>query len=286
MDTLDLDLLRTLATIGAKGSFAAAAVQLGRTQSAITQQMQRLEEKIGHALFEKQGRQKRLTDRGERLLGYARHMLAIHDEALRNLQQRQVQGLVRIGAPHDAADTMLPPVLQEIALNFPGMQIDIHVDRSPFLMEALRQGELDMALSNREDPGFEGFVLRSSPTVWLCGAGYAHDPARPVPLVMADGPSIFRRLGCEALDAAGIAWTPRHTCTSLVGIRAALRAGLGVTARGVEQLDPGLRVLGTGDGMPALPDLVYHLYIRSHVVNPVIRQVFENLKARVRLSAS
>lgn len=286
MDTLDLDLLRTLATIGAKGSFAAAAVQLGRTQSAITQQMQRLEEKIGHALFEKQGRQKRLTDRGERLLGYARHMLAIHDEALRNLQQRQVQGLVRIGAPHDAADTMLPPVLQEIALNFPGMQIDIHVDRSPFLMEALRQGELDMALSNREDPGFEGFVLRSSPTVWLCGAGYAHDPARPVPLVMADGPSIFRRLGCEALDAAGIAWTPRHTCTSLVGIRAALRAGLGVTARGVEQLDPGLRVLGTGDGMPALPDLVYHLYIRSHVVNPVIRQVFENLKARVRLSAA
>lgn len=286
MDTLDLDLLRTLATIGAKGSFAAAAVQLGRTQSAITQQMQRLEEKIGHALFEKQGRQKRLTDHGERLLGYARHMLAIHDEALRNLQQRQVQGLVRIGAPHDAADTMLPPVLQEIALNFPGMQIDIHVDRSPFLMEALRQGELDMALSNREDPGFEGFVLRSSPTVWLCGAGYAHDPARPVPLVMADGPSIFRRLGCEALDAAGIAWTPRHTCTSLVGIRAALRAGLGVTARGVEQLDPGLRVLGTGDGMPALPDLVYHLYIRSHVVNPVIRQVFENLKARVRLSAA
>lgn len=286
MDTLDLDLLRTLATIGAKGSFAAAAVQLGRTQSAITQQMQRLEERIGHALFEKQGRQKRLTDHGERLLGYARHMLAIHDEALRNLQQRQVQGLVRIGAPHDAADTMLPPVLQEIALNFPGMQIDIHVDRSPFLMEALRQGELDMALSNREDPGFEGFVLRSSPTVWLCGAGYAHDPARPVPLVMADGPSIFRRLGCDALDAAGIAWMPRHTCTSLVGIRAALRAGLGVTARGVEQLDPGLRVLGTGDGMPALPDLVYHLYIRSHVVNPVIRQVFENLKARVRLSAS
>jgi DNA-binding transcriptional LysR family regulator len=280
METLDLDLLRTLATIASQESFAAAALHLGRTQSAITQQMQRLEEKIGHALFEKHGRQKRLTDHGERLLSYARHILAIHDEALRNLQHRQVQGLVRIGAPHDMADTLLPLVLQEIALNFPSMQITIHVGRSPFLMESLKQGELDMAISNREDDEFEGFVLRSSPTVWLCGATYGHDPSRPVPLVMADGPSIFHRLACESLDAAGIAWTPRHTCTSLVGIRAALRAGLGVAARGVEQLDPGLRVLGMGDGMPRLPDLLYRLYIRSHVVNPVTRQVFENLKAR------
>lgn len=284
MQTLDLELLRTLCAIAMHGSFAAAAVQLGRTQSAITQQMQRLEHTIGHPLFEKQGRQKKLTSHGERLLNYARHMLAIHDEALRNLQQRQVQGLLRIGAPHDVSDSMLPPVLQEIALNFPGMEIDIHVGRSPFLMESLKQGELDMAISNREDDSFDGFVLRASPTVWLCGANYTHDPSKPVPLVLADGPSIFRRLGCEVLDAAGVAWTPRYTSTSLVGIRAALRAGLGVSARGVEQLDAGLRVLGAGDGLPALPDMVYRLYIRSHVVNPVIRQVFENLQSRMRLN--
>lgn len=284
METLDLDLLRTLVAIARQGSFAAASVQLGRTQSAITQQMQRLEEKIGQPLFEKQGRHKRLSDHGERLLGYARHLLAIHDEALRNLQHRQVQGLVRIGAPHDAADTLLPPVLREMAQSFPGMQIDIHVGRSPFLMESLKQGELDMAISNRADETLEGFVLRSSPTVWLCGADFVHDVARPVPLVLADGPSIFRRLACESLDAAGMAWTPRHTGTSLVGIRAALRAGLGITARGVEQLDPGLRVLGAGDGMPLLPDLVYGLYIRSHVVNAATRQIFDNLKARMHVA--
>lgn len=286
MDTLDLEQLRTLVAIARQESFAGAAVQLGRTQSAITQQMQRLEEKIGHALFEKQGRQKRLTDHGQRLLGYARHMLAIHDEALGSLRQRHVQGLLRIGAPHDVSDTMLPLVLRETALNSPGMQIDIHVGRSPFLMESLKQGALDMVISNRGDAAFEGFVLRSSPTVWLCGAQYAHEPGKPLPLVLADGPSIFRRLACDALDAAGMRWAPRHTCTSLVGILAALRAGLGITARGVEQLDPGLRVLGAGDGMPPLPDLVYQLYIRSHVVNPVTRQVFERLKARMRLAGA
>lgn len=283
MHTLDLELLRSLAAIVSHDSFAAAAVHLGRTQSAVTQQMQRLEEQIGHPLFEKQGRQKRLTDHGQRLLTYARHLLAINDEALRSLTQGQLEGMLRIGAPHDVADTMLPPLLTEVARTSPLLQLDIHVGRSPFLMESLKRGQLDMAISNRADPELEGVVLRTSPTVWLCSASYIHQRDQPIPLIVADGPSIFRRIGHEALDQAGVPWTPRYTSSSLIGIRAALRAGLGVTARGVEQLDAGLRVLGLSDGMPRLPDLVYHLYVRSHVVNPVTRQVFETLKSRMHL---
>jgi DNA-binding transcriptional LysR family regulator len=285
MATLDLELLRSFAAVVSHHSFAAAAVHLERTQSAITQQMQRLEEQIGHPLFAKQGRQKRLTEHGERLLSYAHHMLALNDEALRSLRQGQLEGNLRIGAPHDVAETMLPLLLTEVARTSPLLQLDIHIGRSPYLMTSLKSGEVDMIISNRADAQsqFEGVVLRNSPTVWLCAAGYVHDPAKPVPLIMADGPSIFRRLGHEALDAAGVAWTPRYTSSSLIGIKAALRGGLGVTARGVEQLDAGLRVLGAGDGMPRLPDLAYHLYVRSHVVNPVTRQVFETLKKHLRL---
>ncbi|MGJ7566146.1 LysR substrate-binding domain-containing protein [Variovorax sp. GB1R11] len=285
MATLDLELLRSFAAVVSHHSFAAAAVHLERTQSAITQQMQRLEEQIGHPLFAKQGRQKRLTEHGERLLTYAHHMLALNDEALRSLRQGQLEGNLRIGAPHDVAETMLPLLLTEVARTSPLLQLDIHIGRSPYLMTSLKSGEVDMIISNRADAQsqFEGVVLRNSPTVWLCAASYVHDPAKPVPLIMADGPSIFRRIGHEALDAAGVAWTPRYTSSSLIGIKAALRAGLGVTARGVEQLDAGLRVLGAGDGMPRLPDLAYHLYVRSHVVNPVTRQVFETLKTQLRL---
>jgi DNA-binding transcriptional LysR family regulator len=285
MPTLDLELLRSFAAVVSHHSFAAAAVHLDRTQSAITQQMQRLEEQIGHALFVKQGRQKRLTEQGERLLTYAHHMLALNDEALRSLRQGPLEGNLRIGAPHDVAETMLPLLLTEVARTSPLLQLDIHIGRSPYLMTSLKSGEVDMIISNRADPQsqFEGVVLRNSPTVWLCAAGYVHDPTKPVPLIMADGPSIFRRIGHEALDAAGVAWAPRYTSSSLIGIKAALRAGLGVTARGVEQLDAGLRVLGAGDGMPRLPDLAYYLYVRSHVVNPVTRQVFETLKKHLRL---
>ncbi|MCW5231927.1 LysR substrate-binding domain-containing protein [Verminephrobacter eiseniae] len=285
MPTLDLELLRSFAAVVSHHSFAAAAVHLGRTQSAITQQMQRLQEQIGHPLFVKQGRQKRLTERGERLLNYAQHMLALNDEALRNLRQGRFEGNLRIGAPHDVAETLLPSLLAEVARTAPLLQLDIHIGRSPYLMTSLESGEVDMIISNRADPQsqFEGVVLRNSPTVWLCAASYVHDPAQPVPLIMADGPSIFRRIGHEALDAAGVAWTPRYMSSGLVGIKAALRAGLGVTARGVEQLDAGLKVLDAGDGMPRLPDLAYYLYVRSRVVNPVTRQVFETLKQHLRL---
>jgi DNA-binding transcriptional LysR family regulator len=281
MSTLDLELLRSLVAIVGHESFGAAAVQLGRTQSAVTQQMQRLEEQIGHALFEKRGRQKRLTEHGERLLVYARQMLAMNDEALRHLQQGRLEGTLRIGAPHDVADTMLPPLLAEVVRSSPKLQLDIHVGRSPFLMESLKRGEIDMAISNRLDAELEGVVLRTSPTVWLCGAGYVHDPARPIPLIMADGPSIFRRLAQEALDAAGVAWLTRYTSSSLIGIRAALRAGLGVTARGVEQLDSGLRILGPMEGLPPLPELVYRLYVRNRVINPLTRQVFDQIRTRL-----
>lgn len=286
MKTLDLELLRSLVAIDEQDSFAAAAIHLGKTQSAVTQQMQRLEDQIGHPLFEKHGRSKRLSPHGQKLLEYARHLLAINDDALRSLQQGSLEGVLRIGAPHDVADNMLPTLLAQVARVSPLLQLDIHVGRSPFLMESLKRGEIDMTISNRNDPGLEGVVLRTSPTVWLCSANYVHDRAKPVPLILVEGPSVYHRLAREALDAAGIAWSPNYTASSLIGIKAALRAGLGVTARGIETAGPELRVLGESDGLPRLPDLDYYLFIRRNVINPVTRKVFDMLKANLGLIRS
>lgn len=286
MNTLDLELLRALVAIEEQDSFAGAAIQLGKTQSAVTQQMQRLEDQIGHPLFEKQGRHKRLTPHGQKLLDYARHLLAINDDALRSLQQGNLEGVLRIGAPHDVADTMLPTLLAQVARASPLLRLDIHVGRSPFLMESLKRGEIDMTISNRNDPALDGVVLRTSPTVWLCSASYVHDRAKPVPLILVEGPSVFYRLAREALDAAGIRWSPNYTASSLIGIKAALRAGLGVTARGIEMAGADLRVLGENDGLPRLPDLDYYLFVRKNVINPITRKVFDMLKANLGLIRS
>jgi DNA-binding transcriptional LysR family regulator len=283
MRALDLDQLRTLVAIEECGSFAAAAARLDLTQSAVTQQMQRLELRIGFPLFDKAGRNKRMSSHALRLLVYARQLLAVHDEALRGLTDSGEQGRVRIGAPHDMADLLLPRVLAQIAQTMPRMQIDIEISRSPYLMESLVQGRLDIVIANRVEPEVEGVLLRMHPTVWLCAAGYKHDPSKPVPLIVIDGPSLFHRMATEALQGAGLTWTASYTTSNVLGVKAALRAGLGVAARGIEFVDSYTRVLGVREGLPPLPDVPYFLYMRKNTVSPVTRRVFEMIGGNLGL---
>src|SRR5690606_40493671 len=113
---------------------------------AITQQMQRLETQINLPLFEKIGRNKRLSLHGKRLVEYARHILAINDEALRDLSDQRMEGSLRLGSPHDIAETILTPVLKQITRYSPRIKLEIRVDRSPYLMEAMHNDELDLTI--------------------------------------------------------------------------------------------------------------------------------------------
>lgn len=159
--------------------------------------------------------------------------------------------------------------------------MEIHVGRSPFFMKALHLGEIDMTISTREDASLEGILLKTSPTVWICSSLYHHQPHIPVPLILADEPSIFRRLALNALDEACVPWRQAYLSSNLIGIKAAVRAGLGVTARSIEMLDADMRALGSSDGLPKLPDTPYYLWTRRNVVNPLTRQVFDMLCEKV-----
>jgi DNA-binding transcriptional LysR family regulator len=276
--TFDLDLLRSFVAVVDAGSFAAGGTRLGRTQSAVTQQIQRLELQAGLQLFQKEGRQKLLTDPGRQLLRYAREMLALNDEAVHTLADSGLRGSLRIGSPHDVADTLLPGLLGRIARSSPHLRLEINVGRSPFLMESLQRGELDMTISTREDPTLEGILLHRSPTVWLSALQFKPSPREPLPLILIDEPSIFRRLALEALDRARVPWRLSYSSSNLIGVKAALLAGLGVTARSMELLGPELRVLGESDGLPRLPEVSYHLWVRPNTANPVARQAFELIR--------
>lgn len=282
MRNFDLDLLRTLVAIADHETFGAAAQAVQRTQSAVTQQMQRLEEQLGLTLFERQGRSKLLTRHGKKLLEYARQLLTINDEALRMLREGDLTGSLRIGAPHDVADTILPVLLSHIARSSPALRLEIHVGRSPFLMESLRRGEIDLTVSTREDPSLEGIVLRTTPTIWVCSADFVYERGTPVPLILADEPSLFRKLSLEALTQAGVPWRIAYLAPSLIGIKAALRGGLGITARSIDLLAADMRILGENDGLPRLPDVTYYLWARPNAVNPVARHVFSMLKTALQ----
>ncbi|HSI60311.1 MAG TPA: LysR substrate-binding domain-containing protein [Ideonella sp.] len=277
MRTLDLELLRALDAIARHATFAAAAEHLHKTQSAVTQQMQRLEAEIGSSLFEKQGRGKRLTVHGEQLLAYARRMLALNDQALQSVGRLESSPRLRIGSPHDVADTLLPSLLSRFVRALPELQMTIEVGRSPFLMDALREGRLDLTISTRFDDSLPGVRLRTSPTVWICAHDFIYVPGTPVPLVLADEPSLFRKLSLDALSEAGIPWRVRFLAPTLAAIRAGVRAGLGITGRSIELADGGMRVLGPNEGLPPLPEAHYYLYAHPTQASGAARRLFEEL---------
>ena len=279
MTILDLELLRTFIAVVDHHSFAEAGVQLARTQSSVTQHMQRLEQQVGINLFEKRGRQKQLTEAGQQLLRHARQMLSLNDDALNSLRESSLSGVLRIGSPHDIADTILPPILSHIARSAPRLRLEIDVGRSPFLMDDLQRGKIDMVISTREAPNLEGFALRTSPVWWICSAQFIHNPGETLPLILVDEPSIYRRYALEALERANIPWRQAYLASNLIGIKAATRAGLGVTARSMEMLGPDMRVLGESDGLPRLPDVTYYLWIRSNTINPLVRRAYELIRS-------
>ncbi|MGQ2992888.1 LysR substrate-binding domain-containing protein [Variovorax sp.] len=261
---LDIGLLRTFVAVAEKENFAIAAEKVFRTQAAVSQQMQKLETVLGCALFERVGRNKRLTTEGSRFLEYARRIVGLNDEAYRAMAQRAFDEPVKVGACADSVDSLIPGYLEMCAEAFPGLRVDIQVGRSRWLTSSLRRGEVDLVvmLDPVPNPEFDQVVLRTSPVTWIAGARYHHQAGAPVPLILIEGSCPFRNMAIKALSEAGIPWRTAFQTSTLAGIRAALRAGMGITPRTVEMLAPDLKVLDPHAGLPALPTIGYRLYAR------------------------
>lgn len=263
---LELELLRTLVAIGEGGSFARAAERVHRTPAAVSQQMARLHELTGAELFEKSGRALKLTEAGELLLSYGRRLLALHDEALRALQGRSLGGEVRLGAPQDFAEELLPRVLRDFSRVYPAVRLEVVVERNQELARRVHAGRLDLALAlAASTQGMQ--VLGRQPVRWLAAPGFARNAGEPLPLVALEAPCVFRDMAVRALDRRGIAWRLAYVTSSLSGLRAAVRAGLGVTARTPLTRDDESDV-GAALGLPALGELAVGLHLPTANLPP------------------
>ncbi|MGK7246441.1 transcriptional regulator LrhA [Buttiauxella agrestis] len=276
---LDLNLLRTFVAVADLNTFAAAAVAVCRTQSAVSQQMQRLEQLVGKELFARHGRNKLLTEHGIQLLGYARKILRFNDEACTSLMFSNLQGVLTIGASDETADTILPFLLNRISSVYPKLALDVRVKRNPFMIEMLNQQEVDLVVTTAKPAHFESIVLRTSPTLWYCAADYVFQKGETVPLVMLDDPSPYRDMMLEHLNAERIPWRIAYVASTLSAVRAAVKAGLGVTARPVEMMSPELRVLGSADGLPVMPETQYLLCRNMQTTNDLAQAIFSALKS-------
>lgn len=277
---LDLDLLRTFVAVADLSTFAAAAAAVCRTQSAVSQQMQRLEQLVGKELFARHGRNKLLTEHGIQLLGYARKILRFNDEACTSLMFSPLQGQLTLGSSDESADTILPFLLNRISSAYPKLALDVRVKRHSVMGDMLRNKEVDLALTTHPLEGFTSTVLRTSPTLWYCAPEFMLRPEEPLPLVLLDDPSPFRDTIIKTLDAAGMPWRLAYVASTLSAVRAAVKAGLGVTARPVEMMSPDLRALGKGEGMPELPETEYMLSYDAQSENELTQMIFQSQEPR------
>lgn len=274
---LDLDLLRTFVAVADLNTFAAAAAEVCRTQSAVSQQMQRLEQLVERELFARQGRNKLLTEHGIQLLGYARKILRFNDEACASLMYSNVQGQLTIGATEETAETLLPYVMNRITTLYPNLEIDVRINRTTSIIEALDQGKVDLALTTYATQQVTKQILRTSPTLWMCSADYAFQPGEPLPLVVQDKNEIFRKMAIRHLEANNMPWMTAYVATSLAAIKVAIKAGIGVSAMPAEMLSPELRILGSVEGLPVLPDTEHLLCRREGNDAPLLQSIFNIL---------
>lgn len=250
--SLDLEQLRTFVAIAETGSFTRAAEVVFKTQSAVSMQMRRLEERIGKPIFMRDGRASRLTEDGERLLGYARRMIRLSDETMAAFDEAELSGSIRLGTPDDYAERFLPEVLARFSRSNPRVEVSVICEQSIDLINRARGGELDLAIvTNRGEGAVE--IVRREPLLWVTASQHVPEEEDVLPLALFKAPCQWRAAAIDALTEAGTPFRILYQSANSSALTAAVSAGLAVTALAESALRPGMRVLGESDGFPPLP---------------------------------
>jgi DNA-binding transcriptional LysR family regulator len=261
-ETISTDLLRTFAAVADTGGFTRAAARVNRSQSAVSQQIKRLEEEAGGPLFLR-GASLSLTPRGERLLAYARRILRLHDQALAELAEPEMAGLVRLGASEDYAVRFLPEILEGFARSHPNVEVHVRCEPGARLRRRLEEGKLDLAVCQMHEPAEGREVVLHEPTVWIGSPAHQVHRLSPLPLAVYHRGCHVRSWAAAALEAMGRPYRIALSSPSISAIRAAVQAGLAVAPVPRSSASPEHRFLNAGDGLPDLPGLTTVL-LRSH----------------------
>ncbi|RUM23837.1 LysR family transcriptional regulator [Rhizobium vallis] len=277
----DLDVLRTFSTGMELGNFAKAAERLGRSTSAVSAQLKKLEEQAGTPIFRKSGRGLVLTDAGETMLGYARRLLELNDEAAAAVHSVELEGWVRLGLQEDFGENLLPEVLGRFARAHPKVRIEARVVRNAELLERVTAGKLDLALA-WSDGTLTAHCeqIGEVPMCWIGPVdgqpGWQAASGEPMPLASLEAPCLLRNAATRALDEAGISWRLAFVSPSLGGLWAATAAGLGLTIRTPIGLPAKVRPLTPeAVGLPVLPKLGLVLHRAEAELQPAAARLAE-----------
>lgn len=251
---LDLDLLRTFVAVVESGNFSNAAPRVGRSQSAISMQMQRLEEELGQPLLVRMPRTVVPNAAGDDLLVYARRLLKLSDEARASISRPDDAGTVRLGVPDDYAAFLLPPVLAQFAEDYPRVNVELVCEPSRLLVPATEEGHIDLAIVTKlPSQPFE--ILRREPFVWVAASNHIAWSIDPLPVALFEPGCAARMNVIEVLSATGRDFRNTYSSASLLGLCSVVQAGLAVAGLAVSSVPPTLTIIGEAEGLPAMQPL-------------------------------
>lgn len=264
MMDIDTALLRTFITLAENRSFTKTAQRIGRTQSATSMQIARLEDQLSCRLFKREKRTVSLTPEGERLLGYARQIVDLNNAMFSRFREPDIKGTIRFGSPEDFATYYLPDILAHFTQAHPRAGLNVTCDLTLNLIHDFERRKYDLIVIKQAP----GHVYPGAQPLWrerLVWAG--GDPAErktrfsrilqartPLPLVLSPAPCVYRQRAIDALTHAAVRWKATYTSPSFSGVLAAVKAGLGYTILPRAMLPPGLAPMDPGRGWPKLQD--------------------------------
>lgn len=250
---IDIDQLRTFIAIAETGSFTKAAEIVHKTQSAVSMQMKRLEERLDKPVFARDGRASKLTDDGERLLEYARRIVKLNLEALALFAGPELTGSVRLGVPDDYADRYLPEIMARFSRAYPGVELTVICEPSVDLLERIDSNELDLAIITTAAGQRPSETFRRERLLWVTSNRHATHREEPLPLALGRQSCAWRRLALECLEKENRPHRLLYTSSNAGAVAAAVLAGLAISVLPESGLRPGMRVLTPADGFPELP---------------------------------
>jgi DNA-binding transcriptional LysR family regulator len=257
---LDLTALRSFAAVADAGGVTRAAAQLNLTQSAVSMQLKRLEESLGLPLLDRSARTIALTAQGEQLLGYARRLLALNDEAWGRMTDQAFEGELTLGVPQDIMYPNIPRVLRQFAREYPRVKVLLTSDVTIDLRHRFARKEIDVILATEEELGPGGETLLREPLVWAGAVGGQAWRSRPLRFG-STARCIFRRTAIEALERAGIPWELAVDSVSCSAVEVSVSADLAIYVLLGSSVPARCEAIRHGGALPELPEYLINLYV-------------------------
>ncbi|WP_310634511.1 LysR family transcriptional regulator [Paraburkholderia sp.] len=269
---LDFAQLRTFIAVTEAGSVSAGAERVFLSQSSVSEQLKKLEERIGQPLFVRGKYGVAPTPAGAKLLDHARRIVAMCDAAFDDMLGRSLDGEVRIAItdyyrPHDVA-----AILRRFASQHPRLRLHVTVLPSAVIDAGADDNAFDIGLSLRmvEGTGKRGAaasattskVIRREKLVWVSARETLRERgalAPPWPLVLLPATCQLQRYVVRLLDRARMPYLISHSASGVAGLQLALKAGLGISCLNESAIGDGLMACPASFGLPALPSAEFHL---------------------------